>query len=111
MVLNLSLDECIDNTHTKVAREKRKKRNEQKETPTSDRKQNKGKEQDHLKKTNLGPLRQGQRLDTSETKQCSSKEQTTESKLEQPQRAPPAHMQAPPEPMHLPLDECMQDTT
>jgi hypothetical protein len=31
MVLNLPLDECIDNTHTKVTREKRKnKRKEQK---------------------------------------------------------------------------------
>jgi hypothetical protein len=68
MVLNLPLDECIDNTHTKLTREKRKKRNEQKETPTSDRKPNKGKEHDHLKMTSLGPLRQGQRLDTSETK-------------------------------------------
>jgi hypothetical protein len=28
------------------------------------------------------------------------KAQTTKAKLEQPQRAPPAHMQAPPEPMH-----------
>jgi hypothetical protein len=45
-----------------------------KKTPTSDRKPNKGKEQDHLKKTSLRPLRQGQRLDTSETKQSSSKE-------------------------------------
>jgi hypothetical protein len=34
----------------------------------------KGKEQDHLKKASLGPLRKGQRLDTSETKQSSSKE-------------------------------------
>jgi hypothetical protein len=32
-------------------REKKKKRNEQKETPTSDQKPNKGKEQDHLKKS------------------------------------------------------------
>jgi hypothetical protein len=55
-----------------VTREKRKgKRNEQKETPTSDRKRKKGKAQDHLKKTSLGPLRHGQRLDTSETKQSS----------------------------------------
>jgi hypothetical protein len=62
-----------------------------------------------LKKTSLRPLRQGQRLDTSETKQSSSKERKPpKTKLEQPQRAPPAHMQAPPEPMHLPLDECMQ---
>jgi hypothetical protein len=102
MVLNLPLDECIDNSHTKVTREKRKKRNEQKETPTSDRKPNKGKEQDHLKKTSLVPLRQGQRVDTSETKtKLKQKAQTTKAKLEQPQRAPP-------EPMHLPLDECMQ---
>jgi hypothetical protein len=43
MVLNLPLDECIDNTHTKVTREKKKKRNEQKETPTIDRKPNKAK--------------------------------------------------------------------
>jgi hypothetical protein len=46
----------------------------------------KGKEQDHLKKTSLGPLRQGQRLDTSETKPCSSKE-----------HKPPKHTRAPPE--------------
>jgi hypothetical protein len=26
MVLNLPLDECIDNTHTKIAREKRKRK-------------------------------------------------------------------------------------
>jgi hypothetical protein len=55
-------------------RKMKKKTNEQKETPTSDRKPNKAKEQDHLRKTSLGPLRQGQRLDTSETEQSSSKE-------------------------------------
>jgi hypothetical protein len=32
--------------------------------------------------------------------------QTTKPKLEKPQRVPPAHMQAPPELMQLPLDEC-----
>jgi hypothetical protein len=53
----------------------------------------KGKEQDHLKKTSLGPLRQGQRLDTSETKPCSIKEH----KPPKHTRAPPAHMQASPE--------------
>jgi hypothetical protein len=36
--------------------------------------------------------------------------QTIKPKLEKPQRAPPAHMQASPEPMQLPLDECMQTT-
>jgi hypothetical protein len=92
-------------------REKKKKRNEQRETPTSDRKPNKGKEQDHLKKTSLGPLRQGQRLDTSKKKQSSSKEsKPPKQSSKKPQRAPPAHMQDPPEPMQLPLDECMQTT-
>jgi hypothetical protein len=37
--------------------------------------------------------------------------QTTKPKLKKPQRAPPAHMQAPPEPMQLPLDERIQNTT
>jgi hypothetical protein len=89
----------------------REKRNEQNETPTSDRKPNKGKEKYHLKKTNLGPLRQGQRFDTSETKLCSSKEHTSPTKTRKPQQAPPAHMQAPLEPMKLPLDECMRTTS
>jgi hypothetical protein len=68
-------------------REKKKKRNSNKRS--------KAKEQDHLKKTSLGPLRQGQRLDTSETKPCSSKERKPPTKARKPQRAPPAHMQAP----------------
>jgi hypothetical protein len=58
-----------------VTREKRKrKETNKKKTPTSDRKPKKGNEQDHLKKTSLGSLRQGQRLDTSETKLWSGKE-------------------------------------
>jgi hypothetical protein len=73
--LNLPLDECIDNTHILVTKEKRKRKE------TTKRKlqqviatQRKGKVQDYLKKTSLGPLRQGQRLNTTETKTCSSKE-------------------------------------
>jgi hypothetical protein len=94
-------------THTySNLRENEKKRNGSKETPTSDRKPKKSKEKDHLTKTSLGPLRQGQRLDTSETKLCSSRERKPPKRT----RAPPAHMQAPPEPMQLPLDECMQTT-
>jgi hypothetical protein len=58
-----------------VTREKiKRKETNKKETSTSDRKPTKGKEKDHLKKTSPGPLRQGQRLDTSKTKLCSSKE-------------------------------------
>jgi hypothetical protein len=92
-------------------REKRKKRNEQKETPTSDRKPNKGKEQDHLKKTSLGPLRQGQRLDTSKTKQSSSKESKPPKQSSKNHKELSLHTcKLPPKPMHLPLDECMQTT-
>jgi hypothetical protein len=74
-------------------REKKTKRNKQKETPTSNRKPNKGKEQDHLKKTSLGPLRQGQRLDTSGTKQNSSK------KRKPPKQSSKNHKE-------LPLNQC-----
>jgi hypothetical protein len=66
---------------------KRIKRNSNKRS-----KAEKDNEQDHLKKTSLRPLRQGQRLDTSETKPCSSKEH----KPPKHTGAPPAHMHAPP---------------
>jgi hypothetical protein len=81
-------------------REKKKKRNEQKETLTSDRKPNKGKEQDHLKKTSLGSLRQGQRLDTSETKQSSSKERKP------PNQSLKNHKELPLHTCKLPLNQC-----
>jgi hypothetical protein len=84
-------------------REKEKEKKRPKETPTSDRKPRKGKEQDHLKKTSLRPLRLGQRLDTSKTKLCLSKEH----KPPKHTRAPPAHMHTPPEPKHTPLDLSM----
>jgi hypothetical protein len=74
MVLNPPLMSALITPTQSNKREKKTKRNEQKGTPTRDRKPNKGKEQDHLKKTSLRPLRQGQRLDTSETKQSSSTE-------------------------------------
>jgi hypothetical protein len=70
VALNLPLNECIDNTHVLVIKEKKKR----KETPTSNQKPKKGKEHDHLKRTNLAPLRQWQRLNTSETKPWSSKQ-------------------------------------
>jgi hypothetical protein len=79
--------------HTHIVIKEKRKRNDQKKTPTSDQKPKKGKEQDHLKKTSLEPLRQGQRLDTSETEPCSSQEH----KPPKQTRAPLAHMQTPPE--------------
>jgi hypothetical protein len=81
-------------------REKKKERNEQRETPTSDRKPNKGKEQDHLKKTSLGHLTQGQRLDTSETKQGSSKERKP------PNQSSKNHKELPLHTCKLALNQC-----
>jgi hypothetical protein len=61
-------------THTFGSqREKKKEKKQIKRNFNKRSKAEKGKEQDHLKKTSLKPLRQGQRLDTSETKPCSSK--------------------------------------
>jgi hypothetical protein len=79
-----------------VTREKRKKKKQLKETETSYRKPNIGKEQDHLKEERLGPLRQGQRLDTTESKTASRKEHKPPKYI----RAPPAHMHTSPE--HVP---------
>jgi hypothetical protein len=72
-------------------REKKKKRNEQKETPSSDRKPNKGREQYNLKKTSLTPFRQGQRLDTSETKQSSIKERKPPNQSSENHKELPLH--------------------
>jgi hypothetical protein len=92
-------------THTfdnQREKEKEKEKKRIKRNSNKRSKAEKGKEQDHLKKTSLGPLRQGQRLDTSETKPCSSKEH----KPPKHTGAPPAHMQAPPEQVPT-LDLCM----
>jgi hypothetical protein len=94
MVLNLPLDECIDNTHTEVTREERKIKE-----------MNKGKEQDHLKKTSLEPLRQGQRLDTSETKHSSSKERKP------PKHSSNNHKELPLHTCKLPLNQCTSPWT
>jgi hypothetical protein len=75
------------NQREKEKEKKRIKRNSNKRS-----KAEKGKEQDHLKKKSLGHFRQGQRLDTSETKPCLRKEH----KPPKHTRAPPAHTQAPP---------------
>jgi hypothetical protein len=60
----------------------------------------KGKEKDHLRKTILGPLRQGQRLDTSETKLCSSKEHKP------PNQSSKTHKELPLHTCKLPLNQC-----
>jgi hypothetical protein len=60
----------------------------------------KGKEQDHLKKTSLGPLREGQWLDTSETKTSSSKERKP------PKQSSKNHKELPLHTCKLPPNEC-----
>jgi hypothetical protein len=80
-------------THTFRNQREKEKMKRKKKLQQAIESQRKAKEQDHLKKTILGPLRQGQRLDTSETKPCSSKEHKTQKHTQ----APPAHMQTPPE--------------
>jgi hypothetical protein len=78
-----------------VIREKEKEKKQIKRDFNKRSKAEKGKEQDHLKKTSLRPLRQGQRLDTSETKPCSSKE-----------HKPPKHTRAP---LHICKLPCTSD--
>jgi hypothetical protein len=53
-----------------------------------------------LKKTSLGPLRQGQRLDTSETKQSSSKEHKPPKQSSKTLKELPLHT------CKLPLNQC-----
>jgi hypothetical protein len=57
-------------THTIGSkREKENKKETQRKNVNKRSKAEKGKRRDHLKKTSLGPLSQGQQFDTSETKQ------------------------------------------
>jgi hypothetical protein len=58
-----------------------------------------------LKKTGLGPLRQGQRLDTSETNQSSSKERKP------PKQSLNNHKELPPHTCKLPLNQCTSPWT
>jgi hypothetical protein len=58
-----------------------------------------------LKKTSLGPLRQGQGLDTSETKQSSRKERRP------PKQSLNNHKELPLHTCKLPLDQCTSPWT
>jgi hypothetical protein len=74
MVLNLPLDECIDNTQDLVTREKRKRKETNKKNLNKRSKPKERQRTRSLEEDSLEPPRQGQQLDTSETKPCSSKE-------------------------------------
>jgi hypothetical protein len=80
----------------------------EKKTPTSVRKPKKSKEQDQLEKTNLRTLRQGQRLDTSKTKLCSSKERKPPPKLENYKELPLNQCNSPSTNACKPLHETVQ---
>jgi hypothetical protein len=67
-----------------VIKEKRKKETNKKRDSNKRSKAEKGKEQDHLKKTSLEPFRQGQRLDTSETNHAQPNSTNHQSKQELP---------------------------
>jgi hypothetical protein len=58
-----------------------------------------------LKKTSLGPLKQGQQLDTSETKQSSSKEGKP------PKQSSNNHKELPLHTCKLPLNQCISPWT
>jgi hypothetical protein len=91
-------------------REKKMKRTEQKETPTSDRKPNKGKEQDHLKKKNLRPLSKGNGSTHPGQNKSQAKSANHRNKARKTTKSSPYTHASSPEPMQLPLDECMQTT-
>jgi hypothetical protein len=98
MVLNLSLDECIDNTQDLVTREKRKKEKKRlKETPKSDQKPEERQRARSLEEEEISdPLGKGN--DSTHLRQNHAQAKSThhQSKAQTIQRAPPAHMQAPP---------------
>jgi hypothetical protein len=110
MVLNLPLDECIDNTHIRKherkEKKKRTKRNSNKQSKAKQRQRARLLEEDKSRT----PYARETARDIRDKTKLKQRAQTTKPKLEQPQRAPPAHMQAPPEPMQLPLDKRMQTT-
>jgi hypothetical protein len=75
-------------TRSNTRKKRKKKRNEQKETPTSDRKPNKGKEQDHLGKGN-GSTHPRQ-------SKAQAKSANHQSEARTPQRAPPCTYESSP---------------
>jgi hypothetical protein len=84
-------------------RKEKKEKKQRKKLKQVIESRNKGKEHDHLKEESLSPLRQGQRLDTTETKQANHKRanyQRNQGKTHT--RAPPAHVQLPQAKAHSP---------
>jgi hypothetical protein len=91
-------------THTySNPREKEKETNKRNSNKRSKAKE-KGKGQDHLKETSIGPLRQGQRLDTSQTNHAQAKRTNHQSKTQN-------HKELPLHTCKLPLNQCNSSWT
>jgi hypothetical protein len=105
MVLNLPLDECIDNTQDLVTKEKRKKKKQLKETPTSDRKPKERQRARSLEEEQVSdPLGKGNGSTRPRQNHTQAKSTNHHCKARTTQRATRAHMQAPPKPKHTPSE-------
>jgi hypothetical protein len=95
-----------------VTREKRKrKETNKKKLQQAIESQRKAKSKITWRRTNLGPLRQGQRLDTSETKPCSSKEHKPPNQSSNNTKSSPCtYASSPWAKAHFPLKQCSNAT-
>jgi hypothetical protein len=103
MVLNVPLDECIDNTHIKQHKRKEKdkkqiKGNLSKRWKAKERQRARSLEEEQVS----DPLGNGKGSTHPRPNHAQAKSANHRTKARTPQRAPPAHMQAPPEPKYTP---------
>jgi hypothetical protein len=99
-VLNPPLDECIDNTQDLVTKRKEKEKKLRKETSTSDRKLKKRQRGRSLEDEQVSdPLGKGNGSTHPRQNHAQAKITNHQTKARTTQRSPPAHMQAPPEPL------------
>jgi hypothetical protein len=97
MVLNLPVDECIDNTHTIVTREKRKrKETNKKKLQQAIESQTRAKSKITLRRQVSDPIGKGNGSTHPRQNKAQAKSANHQSKAQTPQRAPLAHMQPPP---------------
>jgi hypothetical protein len=95
-----------------VTREKRKRKETNKKKPQQAiESQRKAKSKITWRRQISDPLGKGNGSTHPRQNMLKQRAQITESKARTPQRAPPAHMQAPPEPKHTPPDQMQQCNT
>jgi hypothetical protein len=86
------------------------KRNEQKELQQAIESQTKAKGKITWRRQVSDPLGKGNGSTHPRQNQAEAKSANHQNTARKTTKSSPAHMQAPPEPMHLPLEECMQTT-